>query len=584
MVAKELVTGFGVIKGISIFILCLASGEVNADGCNAKGPLRPPVERQVSCLLKEFDEDPSQFMNRILDKHVRTQTGEYRLPVEPLLTQGLNSKHDFVDIKDRTRSYAVGQSPQFFGDEGRAPIQPNDRPENLVDAHPQFEGLITSLTEVEAFELLSGESLIEPWSDYYWPIYRGQLGNRYADYSLAADWIELLQEFFEPLRSIFEIVSQNSQKRLKNLSPSEKYDLLIGDLSDWHPPSGRGYRNYWLNQTRWQTEIPPGYLTPGQWHTGQSYYNQSEDGQIETWMGLCHGWAAASYTMARPQKTVTVLGSDGVTELEFRPTDIKGLISQTWSEARFRSRFIGGRCNVKDPEMDENGRVIDQNCFDTNPGTWHLTVVNQVGRNQSSFVMDATYDYEVWNFPVISYQYVYFHPLTGEISSSWKDAAVDINSLEFVAKDRFRQYRFASEEEYSMFPHKRPNYVVGVGMQVEYVAGSGPSSLDEDSPLYDAVQSVTYIYDLELNQRGEVFGGEWYNNNHPDFLWHIPEDLVKAKPYFTAADRALLRAGSDSWEKNRGVPASWRTPAKTLSQSKRSLGLIVDQLIEWARD
>ena len=100
-----------------------------------------------------------------------------------------------------------------------------------------------------------------------------------------------------------------------------------------------------------------------------------------------------------PAKTVVVKNKDGL-EIPFYPSDIKGLGSLNFAKKRYPTRFIGGRCNTKGPQEDSNGRIIDQKCFDTNPGTWHQAVVNQIAISKRSFIMDATYDYEVWNQPV----------------------------------------------------------------------------------------------------------------------------------------------------------------------------------------
>lgn len=64
------------------------------------------------------------------------------------------------------------------------------------------------------------------------------------------------------------------------------------------------------------------------------------------------------------------------------------------AEAPFNTRFIGGRCNIQNPEKDENGRVIEPDCVDNNPASWHLSVLNQIGITGRSMIMDATYDYQ----------------------------------------------------------------------------------------------------------------------------------------------------------------------------------------------
>src|SRR6185436_9002354 len=98
---------------------------------------------------------------------------------------------------------------------------------------------------------------------------------------------------------------------------------------------------------------------------------------------------------------------DGKTPLLFYPSDLKGLASLLWATTDPPSRGVGGRCEDTNPKKDRNGRVISPACFDSNPGTWHLAVVNQIGVAKRSMVIDATYDFEVWNQPVYGYRYRY---------------------------------------------------------------------------------------------------------------------------------------------------------------------------------
>lgn len=100
-----------------------------------------------------------------------------------------------------------------------------------------------------------------------------------------------------------------NDEMIANLSPSEKYDLLIGK------------------------DIFP--LTKHMWNQGKQ--NHDRNGEVENWMDTCHGWATAS------------------------------------------------------------------------------------------FVMDATLDYEVWNQPIISYQYKYFNPLTKQNVLKQEDAIIEID-------------------------------------------------------------------------------------------------------------------------------------------------------------
>ncbi len=88
---------------------------------------------------------------------------------------------------------------------------------------------------------------------------------------------------------------------------------------------------------------------------------------------------------------------------------------------------------------------------------------------------------------------------------------------------------------------------------------------------------MTYLYDLELNSRNEIIGGEWYNNNHPDFLWHFPKSIKDRKVYHTAYDRNLR-----NWNGSGVMPASWRNAAMQAAKAQQPLAKIVDLLIKKA--
>jgi hypothetical protein len=300
------------------------------------------------------------------------------------------------------------------------------------------------------------------------------------------------------------------------------------------------------------------------WEEGRGYYEKN--GSVETWMGICHGWSPASYMLSRPVNSVTVLAADGVTSLTFYPSDIKGLASLLWAKAAPRVKFIGGRCNDMDPKVDpQTGRILAQDCFDTNPGTWHLAVVNQLGVSQRSMVMDATFDYEVWNQPVLGYSYSYFNPAT--------NAAVDSLAAATVAKSAFTNDKFAA------YRGSQTDSIVGVSMEVSYLVETAPSQHSPDSPQRDRVTKATYLYDLELDFSGKIIGGEWYQNAHPDFLW-TPAKGARALPPWESRNAPL---SPDTWPDGQPVPDMWRQIATITSEySKVPLAVITERLIQLA--
>ncbi len=342
-----------------------------------------------------------------------------------------------------------------------APIESNDLPEELVD---EPEKMIRRPKEMEEKGLISGSAKVIPWSDSYWPMFRGGLGQRYNDEEfMSYEWKEANEYIHSrPASALIE------EGKLDSLSPAEKYDHLLG-----------------------LTDFP---LTASQWTDGQQFFNRS--GRVESWMGLCHGWAPASMMMPEPKKKISLGG------MNFYPSDIKGLATLMWARGNFPTRFIGGRCNAQDPQSDRNGRPTEQNCLDNNPGSWHLVVVNQLGISKRPFIMDASYDYQVWNHPVYSYQYVYFNPRTmtdGKFNESLEKSGNWDKRKHLRARDT--------------------KTIVGVRMTVTYAVENEPS-MEEDQNSDSS--RVSYDYDLELNQNGEIIGGEWHSHGHPDFLW-VPD-------------------------------------------------------------
>lgn len=389
-----------------------------------------------------------------------------------------------------------------------------------VDPLPAFlEGPVqlTKLDEMEARHLQQGQVARQPWSGDYWPYARGLLASRYADndFGMLMDWISRYTFVRKhPTQSLL----REGPAGLAKLSPAEKYDLLMGD--------------------------PRFQLTASMWAQGKEYYD--EKGDVESWMGLCHGWAPAAFMEPRPQNTITVPSPSGAQTVSLNPSDLKGLITYSWATNEYESVFLGARCNERNPKRDENGRIIDPDCFDLNPATWHLAVINSVGLARRSFVMDATYDYEVWNQPVLGYKYTYFNPRSRQPVSRVRDAVV--SRADFEAVDPFRKYRASSTK-----------FLAGVEMTIGYIVETQANAQSFDRSEQDAIRWVSYRYDLELDANGAIIGGEWYDEAHPDFIW---TPLKNSTPS-SAGDAAILRA---RWNGNGPLPAAWTDGARQQSR------------------
>jgi hypothetical protein len=460
--------------------------------------------------LQAFQNNSQEFMGRLPPKWGAQQAGQYFGSDEI-------QNRDYVGSKDQVRSRLCSKNP------GKCEQPPRERILGFEEINESVQAFLETSTGVDnVFEMdkmRKGALIQKPWSDWFWPIGKGILGYRYADENfIRLEWLEGFQ--YIQNQDIFVLEDTES------LSPSEKYDFVTGD-----------------QQTT---------LTKRMWQEGKYYHDAY--GKIETWMGICHGWAPASYMLDRPARAVTVLSANRV-PVKFYPSDIKALASLLWANAQVDTLFVGGRCSDKNPKVDEFGRIIDSTCFDVNPGSWHLALVNRISAGKT-FVFDASYDYEVWNQPVLSYHYSYFNPATLKTVSDLEAAIVEAG----FEGDKFKKHRSPNSKK-----------IVGITLELKYLAETSPSQNETDRPERDATTTVRYLYDLELDESGKIIGGEWYNSAHPDFMWTPPLHSKAKSP----GDVGL----TGGWNTEQAFPARWKGNSVRAAGSSMPLGRVVETLI-----
>ena len=493
---------------------------------------------------EQFHQNPSSSMRLIPIKYDKAGK-KVKARTDSLFSDKHIDSKSFLKVKFEARQQLKATtSPGINAYAGTSNIKA--RISNFLDLKEFQEKNITpvfSLKEIEQQNLLSAKLDKVPWSDTYWPLYKGGLGARYSSASFEAvgvNW-ESYQSAVLGNNSLTQVVERNDPTEIAALSPSEKYDLLIGR------PEKR-------------TNTPEGFLTPHMWEDGKQYWERT--GDVETWMGLCHGWAPAAFMAEAPLDGVTAPSAVEGLNLQFFPSDLKGLLTFSWATSMYDSKMIGGRCNLTDVKTDEaTGRILDEECFDVNPGVWHLAIINQIGKAKRSFVLDASFDYEVWNQPLQSYSIQYINPETAVTYSSFEQAKI---ALRDYKKDKFTRWRSAQTKE-----------VVGVKMQVTYVVENSPShDLTDSVPV---TRTVNYAYDLELDAKGEVIGGEWHMQAHPDFLW-LPRANAKA---LSAGDSALENS---DWDVNQPLPEFWRHIAvRTAENYGQVVTRITESLVDESR-
>ncbi len=309
----------------------------------------------------------------------------------------------------------------------------------------------------------NGELSTTPWSDTYYPTYRGGITNRW--------------QLDDGTDASFSYDISYTESSLETLSPAEKYDIFLGR------------RDMPLtNKERERTQVM---------RTVESCPAFDPNFTIPTWEGLCHAWAPATISYKEP-KAVTVTNAKGVS-VPFASSDIKALLTYFLHETRSRTQFLGGRCNKSFSdarEKFEKGTISKKEylaivnspeCKDVNAGSFHVVLANQIGRNNEGFVFDVTRDAEVWNQAVYSYS----SKIKRESRGGSRGAAPGtVRELEVETT---------------------------VGYIVEVAESVDPNNAG-------SLEKVTYRYTLELNADGEIIGGRWIenglgDNDRPDFLW-----------------------------------------------------------------
>jgi hypothetical protein len=448
------------------------------------------------------------------------------------ITSGIQNSDDQILLEDYWY-----QKSQLFNDimdkkflflkpnSNKTSIEESDYARHLVDIN--IAPLTTSVKEIHEMGLSSSHLDFDYWTGYFWSMQAGLVGGRLAD-------MKFLKQ--SGWKAKMEYVKSNPAKtyipeRIHLLSPSEKYELLIGDSDNT--------------------------LTSLMWKNGQDTMDKYD--QIFAWIGLCDGLAVASINLPRPKKAVTLWSIDGKYRIAFYPEDIKALGTLLWTQGKFPSKSIGKRCRNSHPRISPNGRYSQPECFDTNPGTFHLALANQIGRGKRSFIMDSVATWEIWNYPIVGYDFKYFNPqnFVPSVTPTYLPPQKAIIPIEEYAKDKFSQTR-------------SPNtaYIVGVEAKVNILKERLPAFLAVEGPEQNVFSVETFKYDLELDQNGNIVGGEWYSHEHPDFLWIVPKDAMANGPL----DNEL----QGDWNpKNELFPKAWVKPA--IRSSK--IGIVPHQIV-----
>ncbi len=413
----------------------------------------------------------------------------------------------------------------------------------------------TNIYEIESLNIQRSilPDNVKPWSGSYWANRAGGIGVRYKNSNLRENARIALgtgnarRETQSNLAELQEKLYELTEEQLGELSPAEKYDLLVGDLNFT-----------FTKQLSLKIEE-----------------NKEHWGATTFWTGICHGWAPASIHLPRPSKMLRLPILGGTRTLPVYPDDIKAMGSFLWANMANNSEqmFSGNRCNQKYPKVDrKTGEIVPlinfsrqaDECGDTDPLIMHLVTVNRIALMKRSFVVEIDFNSPVNNHPLSGYELKFFNLNDHKKDGTLRETIVPLSSLK---KDILAGSR-----------HPKATHVVGVEMKLLLGHWQNPKRSDINTPADDSTLEDTIIYQLDLDARGEPLKGHWRSARNPnsigklrfpDFIWNDYQGF-RPEEYYTYLSFGLEVDLALGLNQQQWLPAAQRNSAARIKLSNES--------------
>lgn len=223
------------------------------------------------------------------------------------------------------------------------------------------------------------------------------------------------------------------------MAPSEKYDIYRGDLS---------------------------FALTKDLRKSIGYTNKKD--YVQVWIGICHGWAAASLVEKRPDRIAVIKSKTLKYKIKFYPHDIKALLSYFHSGQAEEANVLLGQ-----PCRDYTG--MRKGCSDIDPYSFQEFIVRSM-KEKAKLVIDLDPGTSIWNQPIETY--------------SLKEESVEKHK-QGLRKSYTLTLKYGKESS--------PNHKIGG----------------------DIIKEAVYLYAIETNSRGKVIDSYWLEGSfqEPDFLW-----------------------------------------------------------------
>jgi hypothetical protein len=229
---------------------------------------------------------------------------------------------------------------------------------------------------------------------------------------------------------------------------------------------------------------------------------------IQGWWGHCNGWCVAAALFSEPRQAVRVNG------IEFGIADIKGLLSEAGMEAS--ADYFGDR-------VDSFDRNASRKWDDPVPNQYFLVLMNYMGVNRRTVLIDRHTGAEVWNQPLAGYRFEQPKPqdYLGADPSAPNVYRIRMTSTLWWMEDNVPPGAVSPE-----FKFETNSMIKSRTLTME---------LWLDGPVeFDSSGKVVKSGDIVIARDGEfLVGGKWMSGNttqgHPDYMW-VPYSILKPDP------------------------------------------------------
>ena len=351
---------------------------------------------------------------------------------------------------------------------------------NSSNLHSNRQDDINSqdLSQIDTLKLEVNNKEDKPWASSFFPSWYGGAAGRLTKSRPALILKTLFGDGKFYSKNIFKNLYKTTQKSskskdfLKKISPTEKYDLAVGD--------------YRFTSSR--IEMRQRGHKSGKNLLKLPFF----------WAGLCNGVSVASSHHKEPFRQVDVINPDGF-KTSFLPNDIKALLAISYYNVNDYWR-VGYRTGFKKKKKDKSNHKSEKASEekDIDPGSFFLILANHFKNNLGTFIIETKRFSAVSNEPVVGAQIVPVRRYSKPGPNSTPGTKKRVKVLMKIDTD-------STNEPHELANKRKPGKGKGFYKKVGH-----------------RKKRFNYWAILDLDEKNNVIGGKWIGKkkNSPDFIWY----------------------------------------------------------------